>query len=151
MTFNYRIQNTINRRLQTTQSTSGVAVTAVLASCYANCVETSHPSNGGPIYRTRWMAVASPHEGGSCRDKYTLQQTYSPDITTVFNTLYTGHREQPNTYPSSLQSAYDMTIDYKKADWTQFTEHTESTFSQTTIPTNIHTANRIFINIITKG
>ena len=36
---------------------------------------------------------------------------------------------------------------YKKADWTQFTEDTESAFAQTTIP-NIHTANRIFTNII---
>ena len=33
---------------------------------------------------------------------------------------------------------------YKKADWTQFTEDTESAFAQTTI----HTANRIFTNII---
>ena len=37
---------------------------------------------------------------------------------------------------------------YKKADWTQFTEDTESAFAQTTIHTNIHTANRIFTNII---
>ena len=37
---------------------------------------------------------------------------------------------------------------YKKADWTQFTEDTESAFAQTTIPTNIHTANIIFTNII---
>ena len=33
-------------------------------------------------------------------------------------------------------------------DWTQFTEDTESAFAQITIPTNIHTANRIFTNII---
>ena len=71
-----------------------------------------------------------------------------------------GHRGQLNThyhrttYPSST---YDMTrlqqnrrtfTNYKKADWTQFTEDTESAFAQTTIPTNIHTANRIFTNII---
>ena len=37
---------------------------------------------------------------------------------------------------------------YKKADWTQFTEDTESAFAQTTIPINIHTANRIFTNIL---
>ena len=51
-----------------------------------------------------------------------------------------------------------MTTDYnktdrplpttKKADWTQFTEDTESAFAQTTTPTNIHTDNRIFTNII---
>ena len=51
-----------------------------------------------------------------------------------------------------------MTTDYnktdrlspttRKADWTQFTEDTESTFAQTTMPTNIHTANRFFTNVI---
>ena len=33
-------------------------------------------------------------------------------------------------------------------DCTQFTDDTESAFAQTTIPTNIHTANIIFTNII---
>ena len=37
---------------------------------------------------------------------------------------------------------------YKKADWTQFTEDTESAFAQTTIPTKIHIANIIFTQII---
>ena len=37
---------------------------------------------------------------------------------------------------------------YIKTDWTQFTEDTESAFTQTTIPTNIHTANINFTNII---
>ena len=50
-----------------------------------------------------------------------------------------------------------MTTDYNKTDvpllttktdWAQCTEDTESAFAQTTIPTNIHTANRIFTNII---
>ena len=35
-----------------------------------------------------------------------------------------------------------------KTDGTQFTEDTESAFAQTTIPTNIHTANIIFTKII---
>ena len=64
------------------------------------------------------------------------------------------------TYPLSPQLTYDMTTDYrlqqnrqtltnyKKADWTQFIKDTESNFAQTTIPTNIHTANIIFTNII---
>ena len=29
-------------------------------------------------------------------------------------------------------------INYRKTDWTQFTEDTESAFAQTTIPINIH-------------
>ena len=36
----------------------------------------------------------------------------------------------------------------RKLTWTQFTEDTESAFAQTTKPTNIHTANIIFTNII---
>ena len=56
-------------RLQTTQPTSGGAVTAD-SSCCANCVEPPRPSNGGPIYRflgmpamrTRWMAGAAAHK-----------------------------------------------------------------------------------------
>ena len=41
-----------------------------------------------------------------------------------------------------------MFTNYKKANWTQFTKDTELAFSQTTIPDDIHTANRIFTNII---
>ena len=47
-----------------------------------------------------------------------------------------------------LQQNRRTFTNYKKADWTQFTEDTESAFAQTTIPTNIHTASRIFTNII---
>ena len=47
-----------------------------------------------------------------------------------------------------LQQNRRTFTNYKKADWTQFTEDTESAFAQTTILTNIHTANRIFTNII---
>ena len=57
--------------LQTTQPTSGGAVT-VVSSCCANCVNLPAPSIGGPIYRflgmpamrTRWMAGAAAHESG---------------------------------------------------------------------------------------
>ena len=47
-----------------------------------------------------------------------------------------------------MTTDYNNFTNYKKADWTHFTEDTESAFAQTTIPTNIHTANRIFTNII---
>ena len=47
-----------------------------------------------------------------------------------------------------LQKIRRSFTNYKKADWTQFTEDTAFAFAQTTIPTNIHTANIIFINII---
>ena len=94
----------------------------------------------------------------------TLQQTSSPDITTVSNTLYnrtswtTQHALSSDNLPiiTTINIRHDYRLQqnrrtftkYKKADWTQFTEDTESAFAQTTIPTNIHTANRIFTNII---
>ena len=94
----------------------------------------------------------------------TLQQTYSPDITTVSNTLYnrtswtTQHALASDHLPiiTTINIRHDYRLqqnrrtftNYKKTNWTQFTKDTESTFAQTTIPTNIHTANRIFTNII---
>ena len=94
----------------------------------------------------------------------TLQHTSLPDITTVSNTLYnrtswtTQHALSSDHLPIittvdmrhgyRLQQNRRTFTNYKKADWTQFTEDTESAFSQTTIPTNIHTANRMFTNII---
>ena len=94
----------------------------------------------------------------------TLQQTSSPDITTVSNTLYnrtswtTQHALSSDHLPiiTTINIRHDYRLqqnrrtftNYKKADWTQFTEDTESAFAQTTIPTNIHTAIRIFTNII---
>ena len=94
----------------------------------------------------------------------TLQQTSSPDITTVSNTPYnrtswtTQHALSSDHLPiiNTINIRHDYRLqqnrrtvtNYKKADWTEFTEDTESAFAQTTIPTNIHTANRIFTNII---
>ena len=94
----------------------------------------------------------------------TLQQTSSPDITTVSNTLYnrtswtTQHALSSDHLPTitSINIRHDHILqqnrrtltNYKKDDWTQFTEDTETVFTQTTIPTNIHTANIIVTNII---
>ena len=94
----------------------------------------------------------------------TLQQTSSPYITTVSNTLYnrtswtTQHALSSDHLPiiTTINIRHDYRLqqnrrtftNYKKADWTQFTEDTESAFAQTTMPTNIHTANRILTNII---
>ena len=94
----------------------------------------------------------------------TLQQTSLPDITTVSNTLYnrtswtTQHALSSHHLPiiTTLNIRHDYRLqqnlrtctNYKKAYWTQFTEDTESAFAQTTISTNLHTANTIFTNII---
>ena len=93
-----------------------------------------------------------------------FQQTSSPDITTVSNTLYNRTSWQIHHALSSdhlpimttinirhnfrLQTYRRTFTNYKKANWTQFTKDTELAFSQTTIPDDIHTANRIFTNII---
>ena len=58
-------------RLQTTQPTSGGAVTAD-KNCCANCVEPSRPQQWGPDlpffghagHATRWMAGAAAHKSG---------------------------------------------------------------------------------------
>ena len=94
----------------------------------------------------------------------TLQQTSSPYITTVCNTLYnwtswtTQHALSSDHLPiittinirhdNRLQQKRRTVTNHKKADWTQFSEDTDSAFAQTTIPSNIHTANIIFTNII---
>ena len=94
----------------------------------------------------------------------TLQLTSSPAITTVSNTLYnwtlwtTQHALSSDHLPiiTTINIRHDYRLqqnrrtftNYKKADWTRFTEDTESAFAQTTIPTNIDTANIIFTNII---
>ena len=68
-----RINGSIaNTWLQTTQPTSGGAVTAD-KNCCANCVEPSRPQQWGPdlpfflgmpAMRTRWMAGAAAHKSG---------------------------------------------------------------------------------------
>ena len=90
----------------------------------------------------------------------TVHQTSSPDITTLSNTLYnrtswtTQHTLSSDHLP--IITTINIRHDYRlqqirrtftnlmQADWTQFTEYTESGFAQTTI----HTANIICINII---
>ena len=67
----YDIYFDVLKWLQTTQPTSNGIVTAV-TNCCSNCVETSRPRNGGPIFRClggpamriRWMAGAAPHKSG---------------------------------------------------------------------------------------
>ena len=96
--------------------------------------------------------------------KHHTTTNFSPYITTVSNTLYNRTSWTTQHVLSSDHSTIITTINirrdyrlqqnrrrftnYKKADWTQFTEDTESAFAQTTIPTNIHTANINFTNII---
>ena len=90
----------------------------------------------------------------------TVQQT-SSYCHGILTHCTTGHCGQLNThyhqatYLSSPLLTYDMTTTnrrtfnkHKKADWTQFTEDTESAFAQTIIPTNMHSASRILTNVI---
>ena len=75
------------------------------------------------------------------RTSWTYQHALSSDHIPIITTINIRHDYR-------LQQNRRTFTNYKKADWTQFTEDTESAFAQTTIPTNIHTANRIFTNII---
>ena len=75
------------------------------------------------------------------RTSWTTQHTLSSDHLPIITTINIRHDYR-------LQQNRRTFTNYKKADWTQFTEDTESAIAQTTIPTNIHTANIIFTNII---
>ena len=75
------------------------------------------------------------------RTSWTTQHSLSSDHLPIIYTINIRHDYR-------LQQNRRTFTNYKKADWRQFTEDTESVFAQTTIPTNIHTANIIFTNII---
>ena len=91
----------------------------------------------------------------------TLQQTSSPDITTVSNTLYnrtswTARRALSSDHFPTINIRHDYRLqqnrrtftNYKKADWTQFTEDTGSAFARAATPTNIRAANGVFADVI---
>ena len=75
------------------------------------------------------------------RTTWTTQHALASDHLLITTTINIRHDYR-------LQQNLRIFTNYQKADWTQFTEDTESTFAQTTMPTNIHTANIIFSNII---
>ena len=128
-------------------------------------------------HSTLWHSYTDAHKGQLIADvisnsdhitlntNTTLQQTYLPDITTVSNKLYnrtswtTQHALSSDHLPfiTTINMRHDYRLQQnrrtftKKADWTQFTEDTESVFAQTTIPTNIHTANIFFYKHHTDG
>ena len=68
---------------------------------------------------------------------WTTQHALSSDHLPIINTINIRH-------DCRLQQNRRTFTNYKKADWTQFTEDTESAFIQTTVST----ANIIFTNII---
>ena len=75
------------------------------------------------------------------RTSWTTQHALSSDHLPIITTINIRHDYR-------LQQNRRTFTNYKKADWTPFTEDTESASAQTTIPTNIHTTNIIFTNII---
>ena len=94
----------------------------------------------------------------------TLQRTSSPDITTVSDTLYgrtswtTQHALSSDHLPiiATVDIRHDCRLqrnrrtftNCRKADWTRFAEDTGSAFAQATMPTNIHTADGVFTDIM---
>ena len=75
------------------------------------------------------------------RTSWTTKHALSSDHLPIITTINIRHDYR-------LQQNRRTFTNYKKADCTKFTEDIESAFAQTTIPTNIHTANKIFTNII---
>ena len=144
-----------------------------LTPAYNTVYSTSQGYHTQNAHSTHWHSYTDDHRGQLIADvisnsdhitlntsttgpNTTLQQTSSPDITTVSNTLYnrtswtTQHALSSDHLPINYRVKQNRQTftNYKKADWTQFTEDTESDFAQTTIPSKIHTANIIFTNII---
>ena len=76
-----------------------------------------------------------------CTTGHRGQHALSSDHLPIITTISKRHNYR-------LQQNRRTFTNYKKADWTQFTEDTESAFAHTTIPTNIHTASRMVTIII---
>ena len=91
-------------------------------------------------------------------------QDTSPDITTItteiyrhatWNTLHALNSDHlPILTTLNTKTKYKIAqyrnsyTNYKKADWKQFTQDIENTLTNSTPPTNPHTANQILTNII---
>ena len=89
------------------------------------CADRLHKARGGLITlynRTSWTT------------QHALSSDHVPIITTI---------NLPHDY--RLQQTRQTFTNYKKADWTQFTEDIEFDFALTTIPTNILFTNMILI------
>ena len=93
------------------------------------------------INNTKHITIANiyvPHP----RTTKQLTQTYNTAYS-ISQTYHTQSSPINIQYDYRLQQNRRTFTNYKKADWTQFTGDTDSVFAQTTIPTNIHTANII--------
>ena len=125
------------------------SLTSLLRTCIC-LLETAHSRNTIQSTQTYTTAYSTSqtyqpechlHQvSPQCLTHYTnghsgLSSDHLPIITTI--SIRHDHRQNRRTFTN-----------YEKADWTQYTEDTESAFAQTTKHTNIHTANRIFTNII---
>ena len=75
------------------------------------------------------------------RTSWQTHHALSSDHLPTMTTINIRHNFRLQTYRRTFTN-------YKKANWTQFTKDTELAFSLTTIPDDIHTANRMFTNVI---
>ena len=94
----------------------------------SRCVQQLRPLNTN----TPTIMPNTTRQQTSWTNQHALSSDHLPIITTI--NIRHGYRLQQNRQTFT---------NYKKADWAQFTEDTESAFTQNTIPANI-----IFTNII---
>ena len=82
------------------------------------------------------------------RKRFNLQKADWDSYSTELDKPIKDAEPIPENYGGFVDKVRRTFTNNKKADWTQFTEDTEFAFAQTTIPTNIHNANRFFTSII---
>ena len=87
------------------------------------------------------LASQTQHTPSLNWTSWTAQHALSSDHLPIITIINIRHDYR-------LQQYRQPFTNYKKADWIQFTEDIKCVLAQTTIPPNIHTANRIFTNII---
>ena len=101
------------------------------------------------------------------RPNNSLQQDTSPDITTIHNSLYNRAQWETLTKLNSdhlpilttlhTRTKFRLTqgrrcyTNYRKANWTDFTEEIETALANTAPPTDVHNANTILTNIILQA
>ena len=146
--------------------TAHARTTKQLTQTYNTAYSTSQTYNTHSSPEICYQQLRPPYTKHNTQTRVpntTLQQTSSPDTTTVSNTLYirtswtTQHALSSDHLPftTTINIRYDYRLqqnrrtftNYKNVDWTQFMEDTESAFAQTTRPFRHSHSSRVCLKL----